>query len=114
MTMSGDIEIIKLDTPVTIDGTQNIWVCQFQDGSVSYPASFMTDLGEPNSRWIGVDGYGETLIVEGEGSVLLVDQNGRIVRQLMVNGKENISLQGLSSGVYFVKVGETVKKVLVK
>lgn len=56
--MSGDIEILQLDTPVTIDGDQNIWICQYQDGSVQYPAAFMTDPGEPNARWIGVDGYG--------------------------------------------------------
>ena len=56
--MSGDIEIIQLDTPVAIDGTQNIWVCQYQDGSVTYPAIFMTDPGEANARWIGVDGFG--------------------------------------------------------
>ena len=56
--MSGDIEILQLGTPVAIDGHQNIWICQYQDGSVQYPAAFMTDPGEPNARWIGVDGYG--------------------------------------------------------
>lgn len=55
---SGDIEVVKLDNPVDIDGKQNIWICMYQDGSVQYPAVYMTDLGEPNSRWIGVDGYG--------------------------------------------------------
>ncbi len=56
--MSGDIEVVKLDTPVKIDGKENVWVCMYQDGSVQYPAIFMTDTGEPNARWIGVDGYG--------------------------------------------------------
>ena len=55
---SGDIEVLMLDTPVKIDGNQNIWVCMYQDGSVQYPAVFMTDPGEPNARWLGVDGYG--------------------------------------------------------
>lgn len=55
---SGNIEVIKLDEAVDIDGTQNIWVCFYQDGSVQYPAVTMEDPGEPNARWIGVDGYG--------------------------------------------------------
>ena len=55
---SGDIEVLMLDTPVEISGTQNIWVCMYQDGSVEYPAVFMADPGEPNARWFGVDGYG--------------------------------------------------------
>ena len=56
--LSGDIEVVALDTPVTIDANENIWVCMYQDGSVLYPAVFMSDNGEPNARWIGVDGFG--------------------------------------------------------
>ena len=55
---SGDIEVLVLDNPVKIDGNQNIWICMYQDGSVTYPAITMEDPGEPNARWIGVDGYG--------------------------------------------------------
>ncbi len=50
---------IALDTPVTISGTENIWVMYYQDGSVQYPAFAMTDLlGDPNNRWIYVEGLG--------------------------------------------------------
>ena len=50
---------ILLDTPVTITGTENIWVMYYQDGSVQYPAFAMTDLlGDPNDRWISVEGLG--------------------------------------------------------
>lgn len=49
---------ILLDTPVTIDGTENIWVMYYQDGSVQYPALAIPDMGNPNDRWAFVDGYG--------------------------------------------------------
>jgi len=39
---------------------------------------------------------------------------GRIVRNLFVDNKQTIDLQGLSSGFYFVKAGTEVKKVMVK
>lgn len=64
---SGDIEVIMLDEPVDIDGTQNIWVCFYQDGSVQYPAVVMEDPGEPNARWIGVDGYGWMDMASAQG-----------------------------------------------
>ena len=44
---------IYLDTPVLIDGTQNLWVLFYQNGSVSQPAAATYDVGEPNNRWIG-------------------------------------------------------------
>ena len=54
----GDIVTFRLDTPIEIDGTQNIWFTFYQDGSIPYPAPAVPDVGEPNSRWIGIDGYG--------------------------------------------------------
>lgn len=49
---------LYLDQPVLIDGSQNLWVTFYQDGSVQQAACVITDMGDPNSRWIGVDGYG--------------------------------------------------------
>ena len=49
---------IILDTPVTITGTENIWLMYYQDGSVTHPALAMPDLGDPNDRWIFVEGLG--------------------------------------------------------
>ena len=63
---------IPLDTPVTIDGTENIWVMYYQDGSVQYPAFAMTDvLGDPNARWIFVEGYGwfDMASIQGGGGL---------------------------------------------
>ena len=54
----GDIVTFRLDTPIDIDGTQNIWFTFYHDGSIQYPAPAVPDVGEPNSRWIGIDGSG--------------------------------------------------------
>ena len=55
-----------------------------------------------------------TFTIEAEGLVTILDEKGQVVRSLFVNGKENIHIQDLSSGLYFVKAGNEVKKVLVK
>jgi hypothetical protein len=54
----GDVATFRLDTPVEIDGTQNIWLTFYNDGSIQYPAPAVADVGNPNSRWLGIDGYG--------------------------------------------------------
>jgi hypothetical protein len=54
------------------------------------------------------------LTIEAEGLVTISDEMGRVVRTLFVDDKQTIDLQGLSSGFFFVKVGDAVKKVLVK
>ena len=56
----------------------------------------------------------ETLTIEAEGLVTIVDEMGRIVKTLFVDQKKSIDLQDLPNGIYFVKVGNEVKKVLVK
>jgi hypothetical protein len=55
-----------------------------------------------------------TLTIEAEGLVTISDEMGRVVRTLFVDDKQTIDLQGLSNGIYFVKAGTEVKKVLVK
>ena len=54
----GDVVTFRLDTPVEIDGTQNIWLTFYHDGSIQYCAPAVADVGNPNSRWLGIDGYG--------------------------------------------------------
>ena len=56
----------------------------------------------------------ETLTIEAEGLVTISDEMGRVVRTLFVDNKQTIDLQGLASGLYLVKVGTEVKKVIVK
>ena len=56
----------------------------------------------------------ETLTIEAEGFVTISDEMGRVVRTLFVDNKQTIDLQGLASGLYLVKAGTEVKKVMVK
>ena len=55
---TGTVVTMALDEPVRIDGDQNIWVTLYQDGSVQGPAFVMEDMGDPNSRWVGLPDYG--------------------------------------------------------
>jgi hypothetical protein len=54
----GDVATFRLETPVEINGTQNIWLTFYHDGSIQFPAPAVADVGNPNSRWLGIDGYG--------------------------------------------------------
>ena len=56
----------------------------------------------------------ETLTIESDGLVTIMDEMGHVVRTLFVNRKETFSLEGLSSGIYFVKAGDVVKKIMVE
>ena len=47
-----------LDEPLVIDGTQNLWMMVYHDGTLQYCAPCMGDMGDPNNRWIQVDSYG--------------------------------------------------------
>lgn len=54
---SGTVVTLALDEPVCIYGDQNVWVTLYQDGSVQGPAFVMEDMGDPNSRWVGIPSY---------------------------------------------------------
>ncbi len=54
----GAVVTFELDNPVEITGNENLWLMYYQDGSLEYPAPAMGDMGDPNNRWIAVDGYG--------------------------------------------------------
>lgn len=54
---TGTVVTMPLEQPIRIDGDQNIWVMLYQDGSVQGPAFVMEDMGDPNSRWVGLPNY---------------------------------------------------------
>ena len=56
----------------------------------------------------------ESLTIEAEGEVAIIDETGRTVKTLNVNGKKTIDLKDFSRGVYFIKVEGAVKKVFVE
>ena len=45
---------VALTTPVAIDGTQNLWIVFSENGT--YPANACVDTGDPNNRWVSLDG----------------------------------------------------------
>ena len=50
-----DWKEVDLNTPVPIDGTQNVWITFYQAG-IDYPATCCTNTGDANGRWVSVDG----------------------------------------------------------
>ena len=50
-----DWKYVTLDTPVAIDGTQNLWITMYQAG-ITYPATACTNTGDPNGRWVSTNG----------------------------------------------------------
>ena len=56
----------------------------------------------------------ESVIIEAHGTITIIDAIGRTVKTLNVNGKETLQLQGLPRGVYFVKIGTSVKKLTIE
>ena len=55
MTDAGEFVEITLNSPVAIDGTQNLWITFYQSG-LSYCADACYDTGDANNRWVSVDG----------------------------------------------------------
>ena len=53
---TGQYEEIELTTPVTISGTENVWI-QFSNTSGYFVAAHSADCGEANGRWMSNDGF---------------------------------------------------------
>ena len=55
MVGDNDFMEVSLNTIVPIDGTQNLWITFYNTG-VQYPADACNDTGDPNNRWVSIDG----------------------------------------------------------
>ena len=55
LTGTGEMVEFDLSTPVTLDGTQPLWIT-FYTADVTYPAAGCTYVGDSNSDWISLDG----------------------------------------------------------
>ena len=51
----GQYEEIELTTPITISGTENVWI-QFSNTTGGFVAAHSVDCGEANGRWMSNDG----------------------------------------------------------
>ena len=61
ITFAGTQEYVDFtfDEPVVADPTQNLWVVFNNVSGTDYPAAITDDVtGDPNGRWLGVEGYG--------------------------------------------------------
>ena len=89
-SVDGDFEEVTLDTPVGIDGTQNLWIVCSQVGQ--HPAHACADAGYPNNRWISLDGVAWDDVAE-----LGVPGYGWMIRGFVTNqGKgmvENVAIE---------------------
>ena len=52
-----DFEEFELTVPVELDITKNLWIVFSTNTGTIYPAGVAKDCGDPNSRWISMDGY---------------------------------------------------------
>ena len=46
--------VVTLSAPINFDNSQNLWIILSSDGQ--YPAMICADAGDPNSRWVSLDG----------------------------------------------------------
>ena len=42
--------------PIAIDPSKNLWIIFYNETSTSYPAAACVDAGDPNARWVSLDG----------------------------------------------------------
>ena len=55
--VAGDFEEYVLTTPVKLDTSKNLWIVFSTNTGTIFPAGVASDCGDPNSRWISLDGY---------------------------------------------------------
>ena len=51
-----DFVEFEFATPVNVDPSKNLWVVLYNSNSTNYPAAGSVDVGEPNARWVSLDG----------------------------------------------------------
>ena len=73
-------------------------------------------VGESETTTVAVypNPVSETLTIEADGLVTIVDVMGRVVRTLFVDNKQSLNVKELPSGVYFVRAGNAMKKIMVE
>lgn len=52
-----DFEEFELTVPVELDVTKSLWIVFSTNTGTIFPAGAAKDCGDPNSRWISMDGY---------------------------------------------------------
>ena len=108
-TCTGSEDFVEwtLNTPVAIDPTQNLWIVM-NNNNGQYVASCCANTGDPNGRWISIDGTAwQDLVDAGLDYTFMV-------RAYVANGAkgEYIAPAGLADN--WTAASQNVKKVAVK
>ena len=58
VTLTGSEDFVEFEfaEPVTIDPAQNVWVVFYNGSGATYPAAVCDNTGDPNGRWVSIDG----------------------------------------------------------
>ena len=58
VTFTGSSSFVEFTfaSPVTIDPSKNLWVIFYNGSGATYPAACCADSGDPNGRWVSIDG----------------------------------------------------------
>ena len=58
ITLNGTGEFVEFDleTPCVLDNSQALWIVVHYISGVSYPAAACSNTGDPNGRWVSLDG----------------------------------------------------------
>lgn len=51
-----DFEEYTFSSPITINPNKNLWVVFFNGSGATYPAATCEDTGDPNGRWVSING----------------------------------------------------------
>ena len=101
VTGTGDFVEFDLTAALPIDPTMNVWVAFSTSQGASYPAAVCADMGDPNSRWISMDG----VVWEDLAGYGL--NNTWMMRAYVTNAKGEISsLTPITDYEYTTGVGE--------
>ena len=56
LTGSATFVEFEFDEPVVVDPSKNVWVVLYNASGASFPAAFSSNTGNPNGRWVSLDG----------------------------------------------------------
>ena len=83
---------VALNTPVAIDGTQNVWIVFSEYGT--YPATGCVNTGDANGRWISTDGNSwEDVATYGLDYTWMI--RGYVTNQAKNGVVENVAIENL-------------------
>ena len=102
---------VPLDSDILIDGTQNLWITFHQVGDM-YPASFAPNTGDPNGRWISVNGTTWMDMASTNLGCFSLSVKGFVTNALgenseLLNNQRSLDQMLLQPGTYYLVASST-------